>query len=303
MRPLILAVLALLTLTLIGCGGGGLACVREGTLIGTPSGDIAIEKLKRGDQVWRVDSTGKREVGTVVNIQSGSTRELVRIFEVGGSAIVEATPNHFIATPKGWAQAWALNESTRVISGKGEEVAVKTLAIKTAAKVYDLLVSPGENYIAGGILVHNKSVAPPAQAAECTGAFGFFSPDHTYKQVTLSPDGTGICQSWEILVESASSPPPVEQAVEWGVEGRTMEIVAKGSQDTEAWQFEGTVAADGLDGELIIASNRSSIVMLRPAILSKLVAAGGIPATPPPQKLDYESLHKGDWQPKRPSRK
>ena len=33
-------------------GGGG--CLAEGTLVSTPGGSVAIEKLKKGDTVWSV---------------------------------------------------------------------------------------------------------------------------------------------------------------------------------------------------------------------------------------------------------
>src|SRR5215471_10130957 len=79
-----------------GRGGGG--CLEQGTLIATPSGEIAIERLQRGDTVWASAN------GQIVRAEVQSVSEVVpeEYIEIKVSdRILRATREHPIQTGLG----------------------------------------------------------------------------------------------------------------------------------------------------------------------------------------------------------
>lgn len=75
------------------------ACFPSGTLVDTPRGKIAIEKLRIGDPVFNAAG-----IGQVTQTLSRIAEELVRVTLADGRTI-DCTPNHPIFTQRGWVKA------------------------------------------------------------------------------------------------------------------------------------------------------------------------------------------------------
>ncbi len=74
-------------------------CLVRGTPIDTPTGSISVQRLRTGDLIWTLDSSGRRVVGTVSAI--GSTpapagHQVVRL-ELANGRSVTASPGHPLA--------------------------------------------------------------------------------------------------------------------------------------------------------------------------------------------------------------
>ena len=160
--------LALLLLT-AGCGGKPpIACLAEGTPVATPSGPVPIEALRLGDAVYSVNpETGERIVSRVVAIRS-ARRPALSLRTRSGRTVV-ATAEHPFYSPdtRGYEklirwQDGELDAQLRVAIHEDEQLVpdavVSLMALPGTHTVYDITVSSRfHNFVAAGILVHNKS--------------------------------------------------------------------------------------------------------------------------------------------------
>ena len=129
------------------------ACVLEGTLVDTPSGPVAVEQLRIGDAVWTRSPDGDVRRGFVVAMRRGRAVRYRSLLVTG---------SHPIATAPGvFATAGTLEAGAEVESRAGRLRLTSVEAGYGLANVYDISVEPGQTFFAGGVLVHNKSIAPP----------------------------------------------------------------------------------------------------------------------------------------------
>lgn len=141
-------------------------CVARGSRVRVPKGSRRVEELKLGDEVVCVDpETGERHVARLCGIRS-SRRECLA-FTVG-AATLRCTSDHPLYDPdtRTWAPAgdWALGRRAALAHVPEDETAplervsvVAGLAV-TLDEVFDLTVDhPLHNFVAEGLLVHNKS--------------------------------------------------------------------------------------------------------------------------------------------------
>ena len=123
-------------------------CLSVGTLIESPSGAIAVDRLRIGDRIWTLDRDGRRVTGGVIAV--GSTpappgHRVIRLSLADGRAVT-ASPGHPLADGRTLAE---LRIGDSVDGSAVTEVA--NLPYEGDA-TYDLVVS-GETgvYLAGGI--------------------------------------------------------------------------------------------------------------------------------------------------------
>jgi hypothetical protein len=123
-------------------------CLSVGSLIATPGGEVAVDRLKIGDTIWTVDRDGLRLTGTVIAL--GSTpappeHDVIRLTLADGRSVT-ASPGHPLADGRTIADLQlgdAIDGST--IAG------LETIRYR-ASETYDLVVSgPTGIYFAGGI--------------------------------------------------------------------------------------------------------------------------------------------------------
>lgn len=74
-------------------------CLARGTMIDTPDGQVAVERLRLGDPVWTLDLTGRRVRGTVIALGSTTApanHRVIRLTLVDGRTVT-ASPGHPLA--------------------------------------------------------------------------------------------------------------------------------------------------------------------------------------------------------------
>ncbi len=143
-------------------GGGG--CVQKGTPIATPAGPRTVESLKPGDALW---SVVHGEL-TLAHVQQAFEVQPSQYIEItAGHTLLRVTPEHPIAVGPGeFTIASRLRAGQRILIGDGISGISTALIDRVQTFVatepaYNLLVTPGGTYIAGGIVVHNKGCFLP----------------------------------------------------------------------------------------------------------------------------------------------
>jgi hypothetical protein len=123
-------------------------CLSVGTLIDTPVGPIAVERLRLGDPIWTLDAAGRRIAGVVIAL--GSTpapagHHVVRLALEDGR-MVTASPGHPLADGR---EIGGLRIGDTV---DGSRVVEAALVAYSASQTFDLVASgPTGRYLAGGI--------------------------------------------------------------------------------------------------------------------------------------------------------
>lgn len=137
--------------------GGGGGCVPLGTFIDTPNGKCLVERLRPGDDVvsLRLGSANERVKATVVAV---ATERSVRCIQLNQSWLV--TPSQPVRISTGWVEAALLKKGDRVMDGYGALVSIFALEIlERYFEVFDLTIDdPCHNYVANGLLCHNKKL-------------------------------------------------------------------------------------------------------------------------------------------------
>jgi predicted lipid-binding transport protein (Tim44 family) len=174
LKKLVLFLLALGTLLLPALSwaraGGG--CLVEGTAVLTPSGPVAIERLQAGDRVWSLQEGRLRDSQVYVRTEI-VTEEILEI-SAGGETL-RLTPEHPVMTGPGeYGMANRFKTGDNVVlvrDGFLKSTRIQSLRhTPTARKAYNLLVSPGGTFVAGGMVVHNKGCfLPESQILKADG--------------------------------------------------------------------------------------------------------------------------------------
>lgn len=145
-------------------------CVARGTLIATPEGKIPVEDLEVGSLIYSVDVQTKKLVLTTVVAIESAARE-VGSLEVGDRRLL-LTSDHPVYCPVSGsyhsAGAWFLRQR-RDVTFFDEAITAATVTRAEphvgVRSVFDLTVdSSHRNFIANGVIVHNKS-RPPIEPA------------------------------------------------------------------------------------------------------------------------------------------
>ncbi len=208
---------------LAGLSGCFCSCVARGSRVWTPSGWRLIEELRVGDIVLSYDPISGESFEGPVTMTRAAKREtiLVRI----GDAELAMTSDHPVYGPDEGVFAnagdWALGRRTRrwlLHEGRPVVTEVTSASIDGGVReVFDITVETAHhNFIAEGVLVHNKS--PPS--VECTyegrtvyewdscvcseGQAGWFVCDYE--------GGTATCQNCEPVDAGLDAAPPIIDA-------------------------------------------------------------------------------------------
>ena len=161
MRGVAILLLCLTPVVSWARGGGG--CLAEGTLVLTPKGTVAIERLKRGDPVWSVRN-GRLEEAEVRALMKVEPEGYLEISTIMGK--LEVTPEHPVMVADGEYRVARILHAGDVVylanSGKLDAAEVRSVQwVEAKRPAYNLLVSPGGTFIARGVVVHNKGCFLP----------------------------------------------------------------------------------------------------------------------------------------------
>lgn len=163
-------------------------CVADGAMIDCPEGRRPIESLRVGDQVLAVDPHTHERVATEIVAMKSTRRECLEL-DFGGGAL-RCTPSHPLYDPDADdyfpASEWADGTRKRLLlvdSKDVQPVVVKEIRPYVGvATVHDITVEALlHNFVADGVLVHNKS--PPEDT--------WTSGDETGPGDSGTDDGTG----------------------------------------------------------------------------------------------------------------
>lgn len=172
-------------------GGGG--CLAESTLVLTPGGVVAIEKLKKGDPVWSIidGKLQKAEVQALIMVQPEEYLEVS-----AGDGRLEVTPEHPMMVARGeyrLAGRIQVGDAVYLVhNGKLDEVAVRSVnRIQARRPAYNLLVFPGGTFITGQFVVHNKGCfLPDSQILRSDGRESPIGSIHSGDEVfAFTPEG------------------------------------------------------------------------------------------------------------------
>lgn len=177
MKNTILGVLS--AVSLLACGPT--SCIARGTLVWTPRGLRRIDELIEQDTVWCVDPATGEHVASPITHVKHAKREVMKLTGEGFS--LTCTTDHPLYDPlaKTWAPAgdWVLGQRSslllvpedgstpRAVAVTGREVAAGV------CEVFDLTVAHAlHNFVAGRVLVHNKSIRLSCPAPDGGRTFG-----------------------------------------------------------------------------------------------------------------------------------
>lgn len=143
--------------------GAPACCVCATTLVRTPSGPRRLGDLALGDEVLSLEVESGELVATRIVGMRIAHRECMRIVHPGGELV--CTPDHPIYSPESGeyepASRWADGVRRSVLLvGEAPAAAdvVETESFVGVHEVIDITVdAPMHNFMAGGVLVHNKS--------------------------------------------------------------------------------------------------------------------------------------------------
>lgn len=162
----------LLSLALLGPA----CCVSAATLVRTPRGEVAAGSLAIGDLVWSVDvASGGLVEGRIVAIRR-ATRECVALH--WGDETLICTSDHPLYDPErgvyrpagDWVTSAARQLLRRAEAGASPVVVARAESFVGLHEVVDLtLASEPHNFVAAGIVVHNKSFDVPGPTKEIEG--------------------------------------------------------------------------------------------------------------------------------------
>jgi hypothetical protein len=158
-----------------------ISCIARGTLVWTPRGLRRIDELIEQDTVWCVDPATGEHVASPITAVKSAKREVMRLS--GETFSLSCTTDHPLYDPlaRTWAPAgdWVLGQraslllvpedgsTPRVVAVTGREVAAGV------CEVFDLTVAHAlHNFVAGRVLVHNKTIRLSCPAPDGGSTFG-----------------------------------------------------------------------------------------------------------------------------------
>ncbi len=137
-------------------------CVKEGTLIDTPDGKVPVELIQVGQTVYSQDSAGRQVESRVTGVKKSLALSYLEIENESHGHPLCVTAWHPVKTPSGWTRAGSLSTGGSIQTKSGQHPIENIRLVPKICNVYDLSVEPHRNFIANGVVVHNKSIAAPA---------------------------------------------------------------------------------------------------------------------------------------------
>jgi RHS repeat-associated protein len=181
-------------------------CFEVGTLIATPEGLVAIEKIKIGDAVLAYDeATGQiaaKRVTDLIRPEPKPLYELVALDANGARTTFHVTDDHpWKIAGKGWVRTAELQPSQRIETVQAGQLLIHSVTLtRRVEATYNLTVEEWHTFLVGaeGAIVHNtncRALAGKAKAA-LKGNKRFKTYFHKAKQNSgLAGDGAGTRNS------------------------------------------------------------------------------------------------------------
>ena len=150
---------------------GGVGCFVPGTEISTPNGKTQIQDLKVGDEVYSVNTSNDQLVPEkILDIYTVPAVKTMKVILSSGTTLL-VTEEHPFYDPlsKSYKPIKEFKQGDKVLVSEDSAVTEETISSIGFAPsydgntVYNMHVSgPFLNYLADGVLVHNKVAYPPS---------------------------------------------------------------------------------------------------------------------------------------------
>jgi hypothetical protein len=150
--------------------------------------------------VLSVSPEGKVTPGEVMKVQQHTALSCLRITLSDGTDL-RATEWHPLATRKGWTKAGSLVVGQEVKVMHGWQAITSIHPDHGVVRVYDISIAPEANFIANGVIVHNKSVAASIAPSKFPGTWTGVSDGVDFPSfccMELYADGTGLFSDYFI---------------------------------------------------------------------------------------------------------
>jgi hypothetical protein len=141
-----------------GGGGGSGGCFIAGTPIATPAGNVLIEDISVGDQVYSYDENNREiTIGLVDHILRSSSNSVYDV-SIGGQTF-RCTWNHPWLTTRGWVKAKYLAPGDTVLTMNGSDISEteveSSVSVDGSFPIYNFEVAVTHTYFADQYVVHN----------------------------------------------------------------------------------------------------------------------------------------------------
>lgn len=173
-------------------GGGG--CLAKGTPVLTPSGPIAIDKLRVGDPVWSIRA-GKLQKATVQALTEVCPDDYLEISTGENTFLI--TPEHPVMVDTGEFRVARLLQAGdsvyQIKEGVIHAIPIKSVRHNQSKQpAYNLLVVPGGTFLPANIVVHNKGCfLPDSEILKADGSTIFISSVKRGDELlSYSPEGS-----------------------------------------------------------------------------------------------------------------
>lgn len=145
---------------------GRKGCFARGTLVSTPEGEVEIQTLRPGDEVFGYDDKGNLQVCKVTETYQHCDIEVWE-YSFWGGIKLEATPNHFILNAfNAFAAIGSLEEGDCVVNYNNHLLHLISKKQCHNQMVYNLDVLPTHTFIANGLRVHNGGIGQDLRSLE-----------------------------------------------------------------------------------------------------------------------------------------
>ena len=137
---------------------GGKGCFAAGTHISTPKGEIPIENIKIGMEVYCFDDKGNIQVSKVTETFYHEQDDIIKLYIWGINKPIQVTLNHWFLTENNTFNELGLFDvGDMLITEYGTLLPITKIDIvKDKKSTYNFTVEKFNTYIAEGIRVHNK---------------------------------------------------------------------------------------------------------------------------------------------------
>jgi len=170
-RSLAVALALACLVHLSGCRGRNIHCVPIASMIETPGGPVRAADLRAGDLVTSITANGNYGFGRILARQTAEVDEIFS-FTLDSGERFSATGMHPVArTPDVFTPAGQLEVGQRVTTLSGQAKITEIETVPGSHSVVDFSVHPHNNFIADGVLTHNKSLRPTASPGDLPGRY------------------------------------------------------------------------------------------------------------------------------------
>jgi len=138
-------------------------CFREGSPVWTPNGIKRIEEISPGDHVYTYTPDFKFESIEVNDVFHNGVKDCLKI-KTETDVSISCTSDHLLLTQRGWIEAHSLKSTDILLQASDLQDSakfsvpngrVKSVEEDKKYDVFDLSVSPTNNFLVNGIVVHN----------------------------------------------------------------------------------------------------------------------------------------------------